>query len=109
MIEDFSDKNLNLKVIKKINNTYTNNWFFPLIDDKLKNDREFVLEVIKGNADMFRYISDDLKNDREFVLEAVKINPLVFKYLSNDLKNDREIILKFKETINLKDLIDKLD
>ena len=40
----------------------------------LKDDRDFLLEVVKQHWEVLRYAPAVLKDDREIVLEAVKQN-----------------------------------
>lgn len=57
-----------------------------------KNDRTFMLEVVKKNWRALRYASDDLKGDRDIVMEAVKQNGTALKHASDVLKGDPELI-----------------
>jgi hypothetical protein len=41
-----------------------------------------------------QYASEKLKDDKEVVLEAVKKNCYVLKYASERLKNDKKFLLK---------------
>jgi len=66
---------------------------FSLIDDKLKNNSDFMMKLIKIQHSYTKYASEDLKNDKEFVLNYVKVNGLALEYASEDLRNDKEIVL----------------
>lgn len=63
-------------------------------DESLRNDKEFVLKVIKecpGNPNA--YIGDDLTNDKEVALACVSVDGDAFRYFSDDIRNDREVFL----------------
>ena len=61
--------------------------------DNLKNDREIVLIAVQNDGQALEYASDNLKNDREIVLIAVQDKGEIIDYVSQILKNDYEIIL----------------
>lgn len=61
--------------------------------EKLKNDKEFCLKMIKEDPTLFEYFSDNLKEDNEIGWAAVKANHLLFKLLGEKLKNDKELCL----------------
>jgi len=60
---------------------------------RLRNDREFVLRVLKVSSCAFLYIGDSLCN-KDFILEAVKVNPDVLTFVSNKFKADKDIVLE---------------
>lgn len=67
---------------------------FDFASNNLKNDKPFVLSLIKGKAIILQYVSETLKNDKEIVLESVLISPHTFQYASSDLKDNPEFIKK---------------
>jgi len=77
------------------------------LPDRLREDKEFMLEVLKQRIHHKRYsrrffisdefiiyVSNSFKDDTEFALKAVKIYDEVFFHLSGRLKNDKEFVLK---------------
>lgn len=62
--------------------------------EEIKNDSDFITQLIRINPDALQYASEELKNDREFILETVMIYQDAFNYASEPLKNDREFILE---------------
>jgi hypothetical protein len=42
------------------------------VSEKLKNDKDIVLEAVKKNLHALCHASENMKNDKELVLEAVK-------------------------------------
>jgi len=48
--------------------------------------------VVKKNGYALEYASDKLKHDREIVLEAVKSRGHALEYASEELKNDKKIV-----------------
>jgi hypothetical protein len=64
----------------------------------LKSDSVFVYELIKeinnsGLCKVFEHVSDNLKNDPDFVKNLIKLDPHTFKHASNELKSNKEFIL----------------
>lgn len=79
------------------------------VDNKLKNDREFVRNVLSRNGNFYEYISPELKKDRELILLTLSYDNLdnnvlfnLFSNLDDKLKNDREILtLGLKRNVNV--------
>jgi hypothetical protein len=64
------------------------------ISEKLKADREVILEAVKNNGKALAYAAEDLRCDREIVMEAVKNNGKALAYAAEDLRCDREIVME---------------
>jgi len=80
-----------LEIIHCKNNCHRHNKF-RYAPKEFKNDKEFVLDVVKfcgGNT--LKYASLELRTDREVVLEAVSKFGWALQYASIELQNDREI------------------
>jgi hypothetical protein len=60
---------------------------------EVRNDREFMLEVIKQHVCAVRYASVTLLSDREFMMEVVKQAGWALRYASIELKGDLEIVM----------------
>ena len=58
-----------------------------------RNNKSFVLEVLKQYGILLGYASDELRNDKEVVLAAVQNDCDALKYASEELKNDKEVVL----------------
>jgi hypothetical protein len=67
------------------------NW--RTLDDKFKNDKEFILKCVKYQGSIVKWLSDDLKDDKEFMLECYKINFKVAIWFDIKLKKDEEFML----------------
>ena len=65
-----------------------------MIENELRNDKEFVLKAVKQDGWTLYHASKELKNDKEFVLEAVKQNGWALYYASKELRNDKEVVLE---------------
>ena len=101
---DYENKNLTDKkedkgekeiILENINNNKKVS--LKKVDEKLKDDKDVVLAVIKsdvGNAGEIRYASDRLKDDEEVVLEAVKRYGDDLKYASDRLRDDEKVVLE---------------
>jgi hypothetical protein len=74
------DKEIIAIVIKKyINNKHDNYYtIFKHIPYELKNDKNFILELIKLDIRIFYYTSDRIKNDAEIILNIMTINDNIF-------------------------------
>ena len=80
-----------------------NNWNeFDLLKNspfEIKNDKIFIMKLIKIHENCIKHISDNLKNDREVISLAISKNFELFKFASNELQNDPYIIIKLLENI----------
>ena len=61
-------------------------------DDKLKNDKDIFLMVLKINSILFRYSGEKLRRDKNMALIAVKENGSLLEYLPY-YQNDFEVVL----------------
>ena len=68
--------------------------FFDRISDRIKNNKEMVLEIIKHDGLFYCFVSEKLRNDRDFLLKMIRINPNIVEYLSDKLKDDKELIIE---------------
>ena len=59
--------------------------------EKLKRDREVVLEAVKQDGYALRFASEELRGDRDVVMEAVKQNGDALQYASQELQRDTEV------------------
>ncbi len=68
--------------------------FFP----KFHNDKEIILAAVEWKPDLFKWASEKLKNDKEFVLKVLKNQEFVERNLhqsiSNKLLDDKEVFLE---------------
>jgi len=82
------NKDLLLAAIKK--STYGSAFeYFPT---SYKNNKEFLIEVLKLNGQVLRLLSENFKNDIELVLIAVQSSNDVLQYASEALKQDAELL-----------------
>jgi len=75
---NWSDKVQIKKLIKK------NNHFFTYIDENLKQDLQFVLELIELKPKVIEYVKVPLRNNLEFLKKAFCINYKTIEYLSHE-------------------------
>ena len=93
----FGKLNENLKkqtVHQKVKNDIVN---LPDISEKLKDDKDFAIKLVKENPYMLNKFSEKLRNDKEFIKEACKENSLVFEYAGEKLKEKYPTIDKLFE------------
>ena len=67
---------------------------FKKVNDSLKDDKEFIAQVIKIDLSQYQYISPKLKEDKNFKFELIKSYPRVYSYFNQDLQKDKKFILK---------------
>ena len=76
----------------------TAEFLYKLIDDSLKKDRKFLLELVKMDYNYFEYLDDKYKNDKKFILDIYNSKKfedfydLLFPYVNDSLKNDIDIV-----------------
>lgn len=119
LLEDINKKTHNISIIDQMNslwNTFTvlkndknfiktvfNNYSpgaYPslafrsllYIDDNLKGDRDFVLEIIERNGFALKCFNERFLKDKEIVLKAVSNNGDVLKIVPEDLRKDRDVV-----------------
>lgn len=81
-------KSITLDILKK----YPDQFIF--LDEKFKNDRNFILKFIKKDASILQYLNEEFKSDKEIVLNAVKNHGDALEFASKELKADKDIVLK---------------
>ena len=62
----------------------------------LKQDKNFVLALVRKIPDLLRYIKPEYQ-DQEIALTALKGNSNMDKYISEDIINDPEFLLRAKD------------
>ena len=67
---------------------------FGILSDDLRNNNDFMKEIIKYNVDALQYASEELKDDKNLVMESVKKNGRILQYVSSRLKNDKEVVIE---------------
>ena len=59
----------------------------------MRNNREIVMEALRGCGSALEFASPELQNDQEVVLAAVKRSPDALQYASNDIRNNEDIVM----------------
>lgn len=85
-----SDRELVLKAVAVDPKTFNS------ATDNLKQDRDFVLNAVRANWYALKY-ADEFKNDKEIVLEAVKGCAKAVLHIGSELKFDDEFIKMLTE------------
>jgi hypothetical protein len=62
---------------------------FKYLNNKLKNNFEFVKLVVQQNGYILRFVSDEFKNNFEIVNLAIINNPYVLEYASYELRLEK--------------------
>jgi hypothetical protein len=94
MIENVKDcLKDNKEIMKKL--IHYEEDFSKYLSEKLRDDKEFILEIIKDrNSTILKYASPRLQDDREVIMEAIEHVSSQIQYASKRLKNDKELISK---------------
>ena len=96
-------------IIQVLKGNYRNiNYFIYCLSEKLKNDREIAQEIIKKDWSFLDFLPDKFKNDREIVAIALNQNGRVLVNVHEDLKNDREMGLLAAKCYGYFSISDKL-
>lgn len=66
---------------------------FKYVNESLKNDRNFLLDVVKTRGLCLKYFNLEFRDDEEIVSAAIISNRLAFAYVSDRLKNKLDIAL----------------
>jgi hypothetical protein len=85
------DKNALMAALKS--NWYPSKTVLQYASDRLRDDKDFVLEQVGSNGDVLEYASNRLKDDEEVVLAAILSDLSALKYASDRLKDDKEFFL----------------
>ena len=86
----------------KVNIKYKSVESFNFISNKLKNNKDFMLQAIEEKDSWCsQYASDELKNDKEFMLQVIKTDLNALQYASDELKADKEFMLEVIENSKL--------
>lgn len=82
--------------------------YLRYLSGELRNNKDIVkLAVCNGywyyTPTSFEFASDELKNNKEFVLELLDVSPSIYEYVSIELKNDHDVTIAaiIKDSLNL--------
>lgn len=70
------------------------------LSDRLRDDKELILQALVFNDYAFVCASEKLREDKEVVEFAMKKNPKLFKYVGNNYKNDLSFIVRQLQNID---------
>ncbi len=65
------------------------------ISNRLKEDRKFMLDVASSiymNSKVLRFLPEKYRNDKEFLMLLLKKDYQSFEFISDELKNDAELV-----------------
>ena len=94
-------------ILKIENNSYYQNILIDLdLPNKLKNDKELILEIAKLNINNNHNISEELLNDNKFLLEIIKYQPKLVKAIPEEQLSTEMILTLLKININVFDYLE---
>ena len=103
------NKNIALQYgkLKIENNSYYQNILIDIdLPNKLKNDKELILEIAKLNTNNNHNISDQLLNDNKFLFEIIKFQPKLVKAIPEEQLSSELILSLLKININVYDYLE---
>ena len=95
------DPDMYLEAISQIVNRRGPCWpgnIMKLLPDELKSNKDFFFNAISMQNSLIRYASDELMRDKEFIMQALKYDPEIFFSIHKDFQEDPGIL---KEAIRL--------
>jgi len=93
---------INNKTKKDIREDLSDLKILYFLDDKLKNDREFMIFMIRRNAWAIKFAGDKLKNNMIFLAESFLTNGLSVYFMDKKMINNKKVIMKLLHTLATK-------
>jgi len=66
--------------------------YFQYASEELKNDKDFVLNLIKRDVYYLDHASPKIRSDREIIILAVQLDGYALQFSSEELRSDNEIV-----------------
>jgi hypothetical protein len=66
--------------------------YFQYASEELKNDKDFVLNVINSDVYYLEHASPKIRSDREIIIRAVQLDGYALQLASEELRSDTEIV-----------------
>ena len=90
---DFNIKGGGNNVIRILYKFLAKLYGLKYIPEKYRNDKKFMIELVKIDGLCLKYASDELKDDIEVVGHAVREDGMSLKYASENMKRNRDIVM----------------
>ena len=71
--------------------------------------RDNMLDLLKGDHNVFSRLDIDIRDDVEFVIEAIRGNHLNYNYISDRLRNDLDFTIKLVKKLNFGIVVELFD
>ena len=71
--------------------------------------RDNMLDLLKGDHNVFSRLDIDIRDDEEFVIEAIRGNHLNYNYISDRLRNDLDFTIKLVKKLNFGIVVELFD
>lgn len=71
--------------------------------------RDNMLDLLKGDHNVFSRLDIDIRDDEEFVIEAIRGNHLNYNYTSDRLRNDLDFTIKLVKKLNFGIVVELFD
>lgn len=63
------------------------------LSDELRNDKEFMMSILRHNMECFPYFGEDVRGNREIAIPIVESNYLFWEFLDFNLKREKDFFL----------------
>lgn len=83
-------------LIKKSISDKKNNYvsYLQYATNELKNEKNFILNLVKHNGNELQFTSKELQNDIEIVMQALKSDSNALQFASKELQNNKQVVLE---------------
>jgi hypothetical protein len=72
----------------------SNHFFLKYAPEHIKNDKEFVTNIVSKCSYAFKFISANLRDDEDIATIAINDNQELFKFVSVILRDDKDFVMK---------------
>jgi len=97
--EHKSDPDIAYEIYKKIGSYEKINFFWKHIDQKLKNNKEFMLKVIKKSPFSVKRSNRELRKDKDIIFAAINGDIVTIRHLHNEIFSNKAIALEVMKYI----------
>ena len=65
--------------------------------ENLKNDKEFIIELVKEARNVYPLLDEAYRNDKDIAIVISQVWPYAMKYMGESLRKDMDVILSSVE------------
>lgn len=75
----------------------TSSHAFKYLGENLKNDKEFIIELVKEARNVYPLLDDAYRNDKDIAIVISQVWPYAMRYMGESLRRDMDVILSSVE------------